>query len=198
MEKLKNDQIVYPWTGQSESEWMPVQILAADRTKTWKGEAGYQFKIRILAGSACPLVFYKTWPAKAVSFIARKIGFSASWKNMPYRDGHELVSMRFMVEIDPKMCKDQKPGFHNISCTGGFERWNKDILQARSHINPPCPYNFTHFCYQCPVGYDQCKAGTHPKTYELKPCSVCDDETWHDPGYNNVCVVCRDRLRREQ
>lgn len=193
---LKQGKIVYPWSGQVEPEWMPVQILSANRTKTWAGEFGYLYKMRVLAGSACPIIFWKTWTTKACSYIARKIGFSAPWKNHPYRDGHELVSMRFLVEVDPELCRDRLPGFEKVHCVGALLNWNRNILQARAHVNPPCPYDFSHFCYQCPVGYDQCMAGTHPKTYERKFCQFCNQETWHDPGAVDVCVTCRDKLKK--
>lgn len=198
LDALKQGKVVYPWSGLKEPEWMPVQVLSANRTKTIKGELGYVYKLRILAGSACPVIFWKTWTTKACAYIARKIGFSAPWKDRPYRDGHELVSMRLLVEIDPALCRDQQPGFDKVHCTSSLLKWNRDILSARAHVNPPCPYDFTHFCYQCPVGYDQCMAGVHAKTYERRVCPICNQETWHDPGAGMVCVMCRDTVRKDK
>lgn len=194
--KLKQGIVVYPWNGIKQPEWMPIQVIGADRTRTIKGEFAYVYKLRVLAGSACPVVFWKTWTTKACAYIAGKIGFSAPWKNRPYRDGYELVSMRFLAEIDPALCRDNQPGFDKVHCTGALLSWNRDILKARAHIDPPCPYDFSHFCYQCPVGYDQCMAAVHPKTYERKMCPICNKETWHDPGANMVCVSCRDTVRK--
>lgn len=198
IQKLKEAQVIYPWQGQGEPEWVPVQVMEADYTKTWKGESAFQYKLKILAGSSCPLFTFKTWTIKACSYIARSIGFSAPWKEFAFHDGHELVSMRFLAEIEAKYCKDNRPGFEKINCPDSLERWNKEILKARAHIEPPCPYGFTHYCFKCPVGYDQCKAGVHPKTYELKMCSICDDETNHDPGRGMTCVQCKDKSRNQR
>lgn len=189
---LEQNKVVYPWKGQSEKEWMPVQVLSVDKTKTMNNEIGYKLKLRFLSGPACPLIIYKTWTAKMCSYFASKIGFSPSWKNSPYRDGKELTSMRFLVEVDPKLCRDRQPGFENFDAPPSLQRWNKDILKARSHVDPPCPFDFLHFCYQCPVGYDKCKAGTHPKTYEAKFCAICNADTWHDPAQFDICVSCKE------
>jgi len=198
LDTLRAGRPVRPWAAQGKNEWVPVQVLLADRTKTPKGDLAYMYRMRVLAGSPAPMVINKTWPLKVCSYIASKIGFSKPWKDAPYRDGHELVSMRFYVEIDPKLCRGE-PGFEHIHCTGSMERWNKDILKARTHVDPPCPYGFTHLCYQCPVGYDQCKAGVHPRTYIAKHCNVCNADTWHDPGLTtDLCMACRDAARQER
>ena len=189
--QLRNGKVCYPWKGQIAKEWMPVQTLSTSRTKTMKGEFAYKLKMRILSGSASPLVIYKICSTKMCSYLASKIGFSPSWKNFPYRDGSELTNMRFLIEIDPKLCRDQKPGFENFDCNDSLTKWNKTLLKARAHLEPPCPFSFTHFCYQCPVGYDKCTAGTHPKTFESKFCNMCNEDTWHDPEAFDACTVCR-------
>lgn len=195
LDKLKANKIVYPWQGQAEKEWVPVQVLQGERVKTWNNDNGYLYKMIILAGSPASIVIWKTWTTKVCSYVARQIGFSAPWKDKPYRDGHELVGMRFLAEIDPVMCRDGRPGFDNVACNSSAERWNKDILKARSHVNPPCPYDFKHFCFQCPVGYDKCKAGTHPTTFVVKYCSICSKDAWYDPAAE-ICMGCKESTYR--
>jgi hypothetical protein len=192
LERLKANEIVRPWQLKDISEWVPVQILAADKTKTIKNEYAHLYRMRVLAGSPCPMIISKTWPYKVCSFIASKLGFSKPWKDNPYRDGHELVNTRFLVEIDPKHCRGS-PGFDRVHCMPSHLKWNKLLLKARAHIDPPCPYNFTHFCYQCPIGLDRCIASTHPRTYHLKMCSICNQETWHDPAPIEICISCKDK-----
>ena len=194
-EQFKVNKVVYPWLGQGAKEWVPVQVMKAVKTKLTSGECGWAYKLRILAGSPCPLVIWKSWSYKACNYIASKIGFTPTWDKYPFREGSELTSLRFQVEIDPKYCRNGKPGFNNIQSTPSLEKWNRTVLKARAHIDPPCPYGFTHFCYQCPVGYKDCLAGTHVATYVKQFCQICNAETWHDPEADNVCVSCREAKR---
>jgi hypothetical protein len=191
---LRKDKTVLPWLCQKDKEWVPVQVLSAEKTKTIKGDIAYLYKLRILAGPPCPMIISKLWPLKTCSYIASKIGFSKPWKDHPFRDAHEIVSTRFSVELDPKFSRSE-PGFEHIHCTASLLQWNKDLLKARAHTDPPCPYKFTHFCYKCPVGYDNCIAGVHPRTYTVTRCDNCNADTYHDPGLMQICIPCKNKYQ---
>lgn len=196
IDSLKKGIIVKPWSYQTnQTEWVPAQVLASNKTRNLKNELVYNFKLRILAGTSCSMFVSKLWSIKECKYISSKIGFSAPWGNYPYRDASELINMRFLIEIEQKLCRTNEPNFKHIACTSGLSNWNKSLLKARAHLEPACPKNFIHHCYQCPIGYDQCLAGTHPRSYVVKFCSVCNKDTWHDPGFNEVCVTCRDTLK---
>lgn len=186
VERLQRGEIVLPWTCQPEPELVPVQVLDHRPTKTRYGKPAAAYRLRVLSGSACPSILHKTWTVKFTRYLARSsLGFG---RRFYYRDPAELVRLRFLAMLDSKFCYDQQPGFDQTGCTPALLKWNRLIMSARAKVEPPCPRSFTHPCHRCPFGYDQCPAGTHPQTYEVKTCPLCRKETLHDPAVG--CLVC--------
>ena len=195
LDTLRRGHPVCIWQGQLVPEWHPVQVIEAQQTYQFaqkKRIAATEYRIRLMAGSACPAIITKTWSNRFISYFARsELGFSAPWGKSPYVDATELVSLRFDVEIDAEYCRYGKPGFDKVSVRSEHLTWNRKIFKARAHLVPPCPSNYQHPCHQCPIGVDQCMAGTHPTTYVWKLCSSCHKDSWHDPKILNHCLVCR-------
>lgn len=190
--RLRRGEAVYAWEYQAEPELMPAQVLSHRFTRTKFGKPAGEYTMRILAGSACPMVVTKLWTTKFVSYLARKVfGFSPPWGNYPYHTQAELVRLRLMVEVDQEFCYNGEPGFGRVDCASGLITWNRKVMVMRDHAKTPCPFEFTHNCVQCPIGYDRCKAAVHPKTYRLAVCRVCKEDTYHDPDdLTGLCMKC--------
>lgn len=189
LDRLQQGEVILPWSQQPEPEPMPVQVLEYFKAKTRRGKPAARYRLRILAGRACPLVVEKTWPTGFVRFLARStFGFS---RKRVYQSPVELVRLRFIAVIDSQFCYDNQPGFDQVACTPGLLNWNRKIMLARSHQDPPCPRDFTHPCFRCPVGYDLCGAGVHPRTYIFQVCPMCHRESYRDPS-TSLCLECSD------
>jgi hypothetical protein len=93
--------------------------------------------------------------------------------------------------FDPKLSTGS-PAFWHMGCTGGLKTYNRKLLQMRGRQNGfVCPMGYLHDCSKCPIGYDQCPAGTHPRTYVWQLCKVCQEENWFDIKQNkDMCVGC--------
>lgn len=198
--KLRNGLVVPPWTMQTEKEWVPLQILEVLPGKNFRDEKGFFIHQRVLAGSSCPLRIMQFWTRKYASWMSGNFGFTRPWKRkgevFVYRNGTELTNMRLMGLMDPALTRDGKPGYKRFVCTSGLLVWNRQVLRARAHTDPPCPEGFTHACHQCPFGYDQCFAGCHPATWEWAECPECKRESWCDPGHpRRICVDCQESGR---
>jgi hypothetical protein len=189
MPLLKKGEAVLPWTTQVEPEWVPVQVMTYRPGRGRDGTTRSCYRLRVLSGRACSLWADKSWTPKFVAYFARKVGFSATWGKFPYLNPSELVRMRFSVQIDQNYCRDGKPGFDKVE-PEAYLGHNRTVLRARAKLKPPCPHSFQHPCYRCWIGYDQCPAGVHPRTYEWKVCSRCNEEAYHDPTHNGVCKGC--------
>jgi hypothetical protein len=198
--RLRNGLAVPPWTMQTEKEWVPLQIVEVLPGKNYRNERGVFVHQRILAGTSCPLRIMTFWTWKHANWMSRNLGFTAPWKRgedvFPYHKGIELTSMRLLGLMDPDLTKEGKPNYYKFTCTSGLLEWNKRVLRARNHTDPPCPEGFTHPCHQCFIGTDRCFAGCHPTTWNWEVCPECKQEAWCDPSHpRNICVDCIEQGR---
>lgn len=169
---LKAGEPVRPWSGQTFVEWVPVHVSAMRSTRNYKNQPAGEFQLRVAAGSPCPMLIVKTLSAGFCSMVARHIGFTNGRGALPYYDMAELVNLRFRVRLTPQTCANGRPDYDKIKCSGSLLKWNQDVIGMRRRLHRgqhwPCPHNYDHQCFQCPVGYAQCPAGCHPHTYELR------------------------------
>lgn len=191
--ELKKGKSALPWTAASEPAWHPAQILEATHVqlpdKSGKLRPACRYRLRILAGPACPMTLPRTWTSKFIYYISRRVfGFSGAYGAYPFQSPLELVSLRLEVQLDNTLGYHGLPGFEQLRSAGPLKKWNRSIMRARQHIDPPCPESYTHPCHHCHVGYDCCPAAVHPRSYEWKFCVVCKQETWHDP-LDNHCMM---------
>lgn len=166
---LRSGTPVPPWHVQQEKEWMPVQTLSYREGLNNRGQLGGHFRMRVLAGTACPLRLTKFWTRRFCRFVSNKMGYSASWGDYPLGHISELVGLRLWIQIDPEQCRPGLPGFMETGVTPGLQKWNRDIVKKRFRRGWACPYNFDHYCYVCPVGYLDCPAATHKETVHVEP-----------------------------
>jgi len=168
IERLQDGIAVPPWDSQEYREWVPLQVRQYDPHRTQGGRYGGMFYLRVLAGTPCPLTIRTFWSTEFCGVLARRVGFTARWRQYPFRRLDELVNLRLLGLIDPQECKLNKPGFREVFVTNSLLKWNRGIIRQRFRVNWKCPNNFTHPCFECPIGYAECSAATHPKTIRLQ------------------------------
>jgi len=193
LDRLRTGQSVPPWSAQRTDEWVPMQVLKVVRTKNSKGKPGVMVTTRVLAGTPAPMKLMTFWNTGVAKYISSLIGFSKPWGAYGYRSAEELTGLRFYGLLDAERSRD-KPEFHEVRCPDSMQKWNRDhVLRLRLRAGQNCPQGFTHRCTQCAFGYDQCPAGTHPKTYTLGDCSKCQStDTLFDPDDATTiyCIKC--------
>jgi len=168
--QLESGVPVHPWAAQKALEWVPVQVLSSERAPSPRNKAfGANYRLRILAGSACPLIIFKWWSFRFAQGLALRGGYTRNKNKYPFYDIAELVNLRFVAQLDPKRSREF-PEFDNIGCTSGLLKWNRSIIQKRFRKDGkypwPCPRNYTHPCFRCHVGYLECAAAVHKDTFE--------------------------------
>lgn len=177
IDRLKRGVAVPPWSIQLENEWVPAQVLSWRAEQTSKGRHGGLFSMRILAGTPCPLITTAFWTRGFSYAVARRLGYTSRRHNHPYSHPSELVSMRLWLHIEPGRSMDGAPGFHIVKCSPGLLSWNKSIIKRRFREGWQCPHSFTHYCFQCPIGYSQCPAATHRETIDVVGTATDSDES---------------------
>ena len=164
LERLRDDIPVPRWFMQTEEEWLPVQILSWQADKTARGRSTNTYRMRVLAGTAATVLTTASWPLGFTRMLARQIGFTARRGKLPYQHPSEFVQLRLRILADPSRSKPGQLGFWEVAGGSGLTNWNKTILQMRARIGFACPESYTHPCYRCPVGYDNCDAACHKET----------------------------------
>jgi hypothetical protein len=209
VKRLKQTRAVAPWTGQKHPEWVPVQI---QKVRLQLGgrrgtEIGHEVSFRVVAGTSCPLIITQWWSRKKSRYLAQfkdeqgnGFGFIRAWPNQPtpyeFKDPKQLVTLRCLLLIEPKLCDSEGPNFHEIAHSSGTTKWNKEQQKFRARLEAPylcckeMPADIP--CHQCPVGLDTCRASTHARTHEWRVCPQCKEEAWHDPAdkIHGICVGC--------
>lgn len=154
--------------------------------------------LRVLAGTACPLVLQKFWSREACGFMSSRLGFSNRYGKRPYQSALLMTGLRLCVLLEPELCRDG-PMFQHVVVPDFCLRHNRELLKARLQRIPPCPQAYTHPCYRCTVGADACPFATHRDTFVVQPCPACGQaEAVFDPEMSlNACRKCflRELLR---
>lgn len=196
--QLKAGHPVRVWTRQSVDEWVPIQVIHMAPTRTRHGKFGYNVDFRILAGTPAPMSIQKFWSTRSLHALSRRVGFTWSDGPRPYRHPTEFTQLRMVVLLEAARSQE-RPFFHKVDCSGNMLDYNKDIQDRRHKVKYPCPWNWRHPCHLCAVGYDQCAAGTHFHTYEMRECTQCGTTAPFEPNHEH-CVNCtrKEALRHGQ
>lgn len=196
---------VPPWTGCTGPEWVPLQVI------DWtfvpgigkKKRGGFYYQFRALAGTPCPMRIQRLWTKEYMKVVRMPdfLGFTRPFKRgnapcYPFKDGSELMGLRMYGLIEPKFCEEIQPGFEQFSVPPSMRAYNREILAARAKVDPKCPKNYRWDCYLCPIGANECRAGCHPTTYEVKPCPRCGNPKagFDETKSKDVCVFCSREL----
>lgn len=163
------------------------------------------FNFLVLGGLPAGHTFSRLFAAKYCFHIRDVFGF-AKWdverftdqelpkRFYPMRDILELTRLRFLGLITPEVCRNGL-SFDQLACPPSCQVWNKQQMKRRRRQDYACPMGYsleTHPCFQCEVGYDQCKAGCHPTTYVKGQCPKCRrEDAYLDPSKpDSYCVEC--------
>jgi hypothetical protein len=212
--RLKEKSVpIGPWTRQAYKEWVPAEIREADHRRDERDRPGWMMSFRILAGTSCPMLIQQHWSKKFCAYAAKHIGFTLRTPS-PRSAGNdfihgkfmhpsELVSMRLLLLIDPDLCTTE-PDFKEISITPSLLKWNKTQIKFRDRVDAKhrCPkkYPASSYCYRCPVGSDQCRAATHPRTYTFDYCAGCESSKvpFDTAVSEDKCVFCLEKQAMER
>lgn len=203
--RLKRRRPVVPWQVQRFPEWVPIQLIAARPDRRNDRDPGATYTAKVLAGLACPRLVPVWWSLKQIRYMAPMFGFSRPLRPdsrrrapYPFASPAQLVSMRLEGLVDPKL-SDREPAFAKFRFAPALDQWNRQKVKQRCRVDPgygcPLGYPATFPCHHCAVGYERCPAATHRKSYELRPCTVCDAaEAAFDPDQPGAaCVDCTAR-----
>jgi hypothetical protein len=193
VKRLQQGIPAVPWKNPGIEEWAPMQILRVDPAPPRKTEHQYNLKMRILAGSACPLVIEKVFLRRALSTIGGVMGFTNSSGGRLMQRPEELVNLRFYGRLNPELARNGKPGFFDIRCPASCLEHNLELLKIRFRQgDATCPRSYRHECHACPVGYVSCPAGVHRDDLVQIVCQTCGDTGWCDPEINRtMCLKCQ-------
>ncbi len=197
---LKARRVVAPWSFQRHYEWVPMVVARVRRSKSPSGKIGATLTLKAVAGSPCPMLVEKFWTAKQCAYMARHFGFSrppspnAKYPApFPYLAPEEFATMRVWGLMDPTL-SGTDPVFQKVRFPPSAVRYNRELLRRRARgADYPCPRGLpmTVRCYQCPAGYEECRAGCHPKTYVTQTCPLCKRAAPFDPDQPSpFCVNC--------
>ena len=192
LHQLRKGVPALPWTHQPNFEWVPMQCVEVLPRRTRDNKPAAKVKFRVLAGSACPRLVTKQWTQRFMRYLSPSIGFSKPWGDHPFADIHEFTGLRMHGLLDPELSVGG-PDFEKVKVTAGLRSYNQELINMRARSNGfECPAGYTHRCSTCPVGYDKCPAGAHPRTYTRAHCNRCEKDSWLDPRCLNigVCVDC--------
>lgn len=194
--RLKMGLAVPPWERQRNLEWVPLQCLSASRFYAFqRGKPSVMLRWRVLAGRPCPMIIQKRWPLRFCHLVARDIGFQRRNPLYVYRDFRELVGLRLYALLEPRLSASY-PGFERIKCPPSCVDYNRQLILLRTRSPAAefvCPKGYQHPCFRCHIGYEHCMAATHRRTYLLRHCARCKQQTWFDPDLDvGVCVECND------
>ena len=200
---LQARRVVRPWSYQIEWEWVPLSVVRVRRTKSPSGKIGATLTFKILAGTPAALLAERFWTMKQCAFMSRQFGFSRPPSpratlppRRPYLAPEQFTTLRLYGLVDPRRSSAEVgPVLAQFrfppSCVAFNAEQHKYRTRGRG-FECPRDYPLTVLCHQCPVGYEECRAGCHAKTYVTKACPACQKErTPFDPeAQSPVGVNC--------
>jgi hypothetical protein len=213
--RLRRGVVVPVWSSLIAAEWAPVQVqhvyryLIPDRDKKKSSDRwAATLNLFVLGGYAAGHSFDKFMTEAACRFVRTELGFSrfadrprmidsVRKKSYPMSSSLEFTRMRFMVNLQPKLCVNGI-NFDQVKGSSSAKAWNRELMKKRQREGFSCPFRFplaTNPCYRCYKGLDQCEAACHKLTYKQGECSHCEnDHAFMDPARSeDTCVDCLSR-----
>jgi hypothetical protein len=200
LKRLRQGLLVLPWSGITEPEWMPVQVVQVDFDVTRRGHPGGLFTLQFLAGQACPSEIQVTWPRSYCHVLAPRMGFTKFARSKhPFRDVSEFNNLRFLVLVQPGEAEIK---FEEIGVPGSAKAWNQRYIKMRARTLKgfKCPRKLPQDkpCFRCYFGQDRCGAAVRPATLIKLLCPQCDFVKYFDPEQPEVCIECYQVNIREE
>lgn len=183
---------------QPVSEWVAIQILEVNpQSKQTKGrpQPGAVLQLKFLTGRLASRQIPYWLSSAQCGLLAWRSGFTAASKQRPFQRSTLLTCLRVACYLLPpggqagKICH-----IGQLDCPPALEAYNRTILKLRYRSSMACPFGYTHECCECAVGYDNCEAATHPTTYVLRVCMLCNNpQALFDPRDPAMCLQCREK-----
>lgn len=196
--RLRNHRVVLPWNLQRFDEWVPAQIMRMRYERGGRGKMGVTFTFKILAGTPCPKLIFQFWSLKKCRYLSTRFGFER-WRGREppkhfYESPKQFVTLRALLLIDSGL-SEREPYATEIEFPPSLEDWNKRQIHRRTRLDFKCPQDYprTLKCHDCPIGYQNCPAGTHPQDYSIEPCPRCgEQEAFFDADLpDTMCLDCQ-------
>jgi hypothetical protein len=212
VDKLTEQIPAYPWLGQLELEWIPVQITGIQAVKT-NGEFKTLLVFQSLGGSVVPLKITQTWSNKKIKYLAtyktpggNGFGFSKSHFNSKgeqtakglFKDARQFYRLCCLMLIGPAK-SDRGPEIIEITNTSATTSYNKKIIRGRDRHLTACLKNLpvAHDCHLCPYGIDKCPMATREVSFIKAVCKQCDSLGFVDPSNFDCPDLCLSCARRK-
>jgi hypothetical protein len=198
MKKLRGGIAVHAWKRQIADEWVPVQVTGTRVYRNKYNKVGAWLTMRVLAGSCCMQFIESFWSRKFCHYFAPTIGFTNRRGPYPLLSESELTNMRFLALISAEKSKEKLYPEQYMPFSSGVI-WNKKVLKWRTRSKDSgheCPKNYKSVkCYQCEVGYINCKAAVHRQDFIVKFCEKCKTDTLFNPeSPSTICFNCTNRM----
>jgi len=191
--RLRQGISVPPWSIQRTQEWVPLMVERLVKGRNSRNAMGYMGEFRVLAGTPAGMLIRHFWKHTAIGAVAMRVGFTRRGGKYPFLNSAAMVGLRMLGHLEPTRSRDA-PGFFEVACSPSMVAWNrKNVLKLRLRVDRTrCPREYTHACWNCAVGYEECVAGTHRLNYQVGACEGCGMERAafdpEDPG--EFCVAC--------
>jgi hypothetical protein len=202
-EILRDGEVVTNNIAITKEGWCAVQVLACrpflnnPRSRSHRVR-GCKYTCLVITGHAAGCVVEKFLTLRHIRYLAGELGFSAPFKNRPFKDERELFGMRFGALFIPSLVVEGKPGFSETCVAPSMLSWNKQIIKNRFRDGYECPLNESVeklACFRCWKGANSCVAAVHGKDFEQDFCEFCNQDSLFDPesvGYAlGICVNCQ-------
>ncbi len=200
--RLRQRKAVPKWHVQKFHEWVPAQVISCRRTRHPRAGMGATVTFRILAGTPAGLGVSKWWSFARCRMHARDFGFSRPPSpkavhppKFVYSAPEQLVSMRCYLLVTPK-ASGNEPGFEYAGFPASVKPWNSELIKCRLRTLPQyrCPQGHPQSfpCHKCPIGYINCKPGTHKSDWVEGQCAACGQaDAFFDPDVKSeTCISC--------
>ncbi len=209
LRRLKAGRSAPPWVCQRFGEWVPVQILAAQRrnmrSRNHGDKVGAELTLKIMTGTCCPLIITKWRSLRWLFHFSTKMGFSKRSQTgranqFPYLVPEQYTSLRMAVWLDPQLSREL-PGFRTVDVPASLRLWNKSVLKKRARIDFTCMENYptTVPCHRCWRGYESCPVATHRRDFVEGKCPRCSKtDQLLDLDQGGVCQLCIRQINDEE
>jgi hypothetical protein len=202
VDALRAGEVVTQDVATRRQGWCALQVVSVKpilmnpKSKD-KKKRGSLLSLFVMSGHAAGCRIDKFFSLSHLKYLSKEIGFTAPFKEYPYRDEREFFGLRFGGLFLSSLVRDNKPGFSEVCSTATMNGWNKDMFKRRKREGFACALEMNYEqlpCFRCFMGAESCSAAVHQKDFEQDVCAFCGLESMFDPdspGYAlDMCVNC--------
>ena len=180
---------IRPWVAQTYTEWAIAKVLWARRHVTQqKRTHGAVLGFELYTGLPAGMKFDQFYPINFIFMLAEKSGCWSKKHSIHDPEAADLVGGFAMLLLEPG---DQLRAM-KFAFKGAVRTHNVALAKARG-VDRQCARKFKWSCSRCLWGYDDCKMGTHPRSYEMRMCANGHPKPgrFYVGESNSVCLACR-------